>query len=279
MRRLVAALPFQHGIFVNRRAKTANIPLQFQVKAAEQTNVVPGAKLHKKESGDELPHSARNPRDAVDGVNRPAERSADLQEVWFAAVLAGRIRHCGPVDRREAVTFARQNSVPFGVPLTSQGAFFWTRASPATQLNRSRGERSRKFRALWRGMCSGPKAQFCPFRAFVFEMNRFLGRCPRLSHCATLRQSANNLTGPTGRQVRILIASPASSAEFLSEKQHYQRLLSRVVIRKLDFSAPFHTIMLCPRSAPPFGSSTRSAPHTRDLLSVSLIESKIFPGL
>ena len=92
-------------------------------------------------------------------------------------------------------------------------------------------------------------------------MNRFLGRCPRLSHCAALRQSANNLTGPTGRQVRILIASPASSAEFLSEKQNYQRLLSRVVIRKLDFSAPFHTIMLCPRSAfynhavSPFGFS------------------------
>ena len=59
MRRLVAALPFQHGIFVNRRGKTANIPFQFQVKSAEQTNVVPRAKLLEKESDDESPHSKR----------------------------------------------------------------------------------------------------------------------------------------------------------------------------------------------------------------------------
>ena len=57
VRRLVAALPFQDGIFVNRRGKTANIPIQFQVKPAEQTNVVPKAKLLEKESGDESPHS------------------------------------------------------------------------------------------------------------------------------------------------------------------------------------------------------------------------------
>ena len=59
MRRLVAALPFRHGIFVNQRGKTGNTPFRFQVKSAEQTNVVPRAKLPEKESGDESPHSKR----------------------------------------------------------------------------------------------------------------------------------------------------------------------------------------------------------------------------
>jgi hypothetical protein len=44
VRRLVAALPFSHGIFGNLRGKTVNIPFQFQVKSAGQTNVVPRAK-------------------------------------------------------------------------------------------------------------------------------------------------------------------------------------------------------------------------------------------
>ena len=57
VRRLVAALLFQHGIFVNRLGKTTNMPFQFQVKSAEQTNDVPGAKLPEKESGDGSPHS------------------------------------------------------------------------------------------------------------------------------------------------------------------------------------------------------------------------------
>ena len=57
MRRLVAALPFQHGIFVNWLGKTANIPCQFQVKSAEHSKVFPRAKLPEKESGDESPHS------------------------------------------------------------------------------------------------------------------------------------------------------------------------------------------------------------------------------
>ena len=41
VRRLVAALPFSHGIFGNLRGETVNIPFQFQVKSAGQTNVVP----------------------------------------------------------------------------------------------------------------------------------------------------------------------------------------------------------------------------------------------
>ena len=57
VRRLVAALPFSHGIFGNLRGETVNIPFQFQVKSAGQTNVVPRAKLFEKESGDESPHS------------------------------------------------------------------------------------------------------------------------------------------------------------------------------------------------------------------------------
>ena len=57
VRRLLAALPLQHGILVNRHRKTANIPFQFQVKPAETTNVVRRAKSPEKESGDESPHS------------------------------------------------------------------------------------------------------------------------------------------------------------------------------------------------------------------------------
>jgi len=57
VRRLVSALPFPHGIFGKRRGKTVNIPLQFQVKSAGQTNVVPRAELLEKESGDKSPHS------------------------------------------------------------------------------------------------------------------------------------------------------------------------------------------------------------------------------
>ena len=45
VRRLVAALAFQHRIFVNRRGKVARISFQFQVKSAEQTNVIPEAQL------------------------------------------------------------------------------------------------------------------------------------------------------------------------------------------------------------------------------------------
>jgi hypothetical protein len=48
-------MTFQRGIFVNLRGETANI--QFQVKSAKQTNVVPSAKRPEKESGDESPHS------------------------------------------------------------------------------------------------------------------------------------------------------------------------------------------------------------------------------
>ena len=44
VRRLVAALPFPHGMFANRRGNTANIPSPFQVKPAETANVVPKAK-------------------------------------------------------------------------------------------------------------------------------------------------------------------------------------------------------------------------------------------
>ena len=57
VRRLVAALPFQHGIFVNRPGKTVEIPFQLQVKSPQQSIVVPVAKLPVKESGDESPHS------------------------------------------------------------------------------------------------------------------------------------------------------------------------------------------------------------------------------
>jgi hypothetical protein len=57
VRRLVAALPFQHGILVNWRGKTEYIPFPFKVMSAEQTNVFPKAKLPEKESGDESPHS------------------------------------------------------------------------------------------------------------------------------------------------------------------------------------------------------------------------------
>jgi hypothetical protein len=59
VRRLVAALPFQHGIFVNRRGESANIPFQFLVKSTEQTSDFARAKLSEKESGDESPHPKR----------------------------------------------------------------------------------------------------------------------------------------------------------------------------------------------------------------------------
>jgi len=53
----VAALPFQHGMFVYRLGKAANILFQFQVKSAQQTHDFPRAKSAEKESGDESPHS------------------------------------------------------------------------------------------------------------------------------------------------------------------------------------------------------------------------------
>ena len=67
VRRLVAALPFQHGIFVNRHGKTANI--QFQVKSAEHTKVFRRAKFPEKESSDESQHSKG--RLLRDQINRP----------------------------------------------------------------------------------------------------------------------------------------------------------------------------------------------------------------
>ena len=57
MRRLVAALLFEYGLFVNQREETAINLLQFQVQLTVQTNIVSRAKLPEKESGDESPHS------------------------------------------------------------------------------------------------------------------------------------------------------------------------------------------------------------------------------
>ena len=48
---------FSHGIFGKLRGETVNIPVQFQMKSAGQTNVAPRAKLFEKQSGDESPHS------------------------------------------------------------------------------------------------------------------------------------------------------------------------------------------------------------------------------
>ena len=45
VRRLVAAMPYSPGIFGNRRGKTVNVPFQFQVMSAGQTNLVLKAKL------------------------------------------------------------------------------------------------------------------------------------------------------------------------------------------------------------------------------------------